>query len=214
MRYVDEQIGRIVEGLEGMGLADDTLVVVCGDHGEELGEHGDISHHFRLYEHNVRVPVLLHRRSTGRRRIDGLTALLDLAPTIADMAGIEPDAAWQGVPVTDPSVGRRDHVLLETFHGGNCLFDRRPLYFAVRTRRWKYLWKEYRDSTDRFSPEGLKLYDIVADPMEQRNLFGADHAAVPGFNRIIARRMAEIPEIPRDRIAAAFGENLSAVPAD
>ena len=214
VRYVDEQIGRIVEGLEGMGLADDTLVVVCGDHGEELGEHGDISHHFRLYEHNVRVPVLLHRRGTGRRRIDGLTTLLDLAPTIADMAGIEPDAAWQGVPVTDPSVGRRDHVLLETFHGGNCLFDRRPLYFAVRTRRWKYLWKEYRDSTDRFSPEGLELYDIVADPMEQRNLFRADHAAVPGFNRIIARRMAEIPEIPRDRIAAAFGENLSAVPAD
>ena len=197
-----------------MGLADDTVIVVCGDHGEELGEHGDVSHHFRLYEHNVRVPLMLHRRGIGRRRIVGLTTLLDLAPTIADMAGLEPDASWEGVPVTDPSVGRRDHVLLETFHGGNCLFDRRPLYFAVRTKRWKYLWKEYRDATDNFSPEGLELYDIVDDPMEQRNLYRADHPEVPGFNRIIAGRMAEIPEIGRERIAAAFGDALSAAPAD
>ena len=143
-----------------------------------------------------------------------MTTLLDLAPTIADMAGLEPDSAWEGVPITDPSVDRRDHVLLETFHGGSCLFDRRPPYFAVRTRRWKYLWKEYRDPTDRFSPEGLELYDIVDDPMEQRNLYRADHLAVPGFNRIIARRMAEIPEIPRDRIAAAFGEAISAALTD
>lgn len=214
VRYADEQIGRIVRGLEELGLADDTVIVVCGDHGEELGEHGDVSHHFRLYEHNVRVPLMLHRRGIGRRRIVGLTTLLDLAPTIADMAGLEPDASWEGVPVTVPSVGRRDHVLLETFHGGNCLFDRRPLYFAVRTKRWKYLWKEYRDATDNFSPEGLELYDIVDDPMEQRNLYRADHPEVPGFNRIIAGRMAEIPEIGRERIAAAFGDALSAAPAD
>ena len=50
--------------------------------------------------------------------------------------------------------------------------------------------------------------------MEQRNLYRADHPAVPGFNRIIARRMAEIPEIGEERIAAAFGEALASVPAD
>ena len=209
VRYIDEQVGRIIDGLDRMGLRDDTLVVVSGDHGEELGEHGDISHHFRLYEHNVRVPLLFHRPGTGRQRIGGLVTLLDLAPTMAHMAGLPPDPGWEGTPVTDGSVADRGHVVLETFHGGSCLFDRRPPYMAVRTRQWKYLWKEYLDPTDLFSPDGPELYDIAADPMERHNLYRPDHPVVPGFNALIAGRLAEIPEIPKERILAAFGEETA-----
>ncbi len=214
VRYTDEQIGRVIEGLDRLGLRDDTLVVICGDHGEELGEHGDISHHYRLYEHNVKVPVLLHRPGMGRQRIDGLTTVLDLAPTITGLAGVAPDPDWEGQPVTAPSVAQRRHVVLETFHGGSCLFDGRPPYMAVRTARWKYLWKEYLDPTDRYSPEGAELYDLEADPLEQNNLYRPDHPLVPEFNALIAKRLSEIPQISRERIVAAFGENALAPAPD
>lgn len=205
VRYTDEQIGYVIDGLEAMGIADDTLVVLCGDHGEELGEHGDISHHFRLYDHNVRIPVVFHRPGMTPGRVTGLTTLMDLAPSIAECAGIEPDPEWRGKAFSDPEINKRDHVLLETFHGGSCLFDRRPPYFAIRTAKWKYMWKEYRDPTDRYSPEGPELYDLESDPMEQTNLYHPDHPLVPGFNKLIAERMAEIPEIGAERIERAFG---------
>ena len=205
LRYVDEQVGRIVDGLRRAGLDKDTLVVVTGDHGEELGDHGDITHHFRLYEHNLRVPMVFHRPGMEEQRIGGLTTLLDLAPSIAEFAGVEPDPGWEGEPVTAPSISGREHVIAETFHGGSCLFDRRPPYLAVRTGRWKYMWKEYRDPTDNFSPESPELYDLEADPDEQNNLYRPDHPLVLRFNPLIAARLAEIPEIAPERIDAAFG---------
>ena len=208
IRYTDEQIGHVVEGLESMGIANDTLIVLSGDHGEELGEHGDISHHFRLYDHNVHVPVVFHRPGMKQNRITGLTTLMDLAPSIAECAGIDPDPEWNGKAFSDSEVANREHVLLETFHGGNCLFDRRPIYFAVRTGKWNYLWKEYLDPTDRFSPEGPELFDLEADPKEQTNLYHENHPLVPGFNNLIADRMAEIPEIGAERIERAFGDDL------
>lgn len=204
-RYVDEQIGRVITALEKRGLAEDTLVVIASDHGEELGDHGDISHHFRLYEHNIRVPLLFHRSGIAAKRIDALTTHLDLAPTMAGLAGVAPAPGWQGLPVTSPAVADREYVLAEAFHGGSCLFDRRPPYVAVRTRQYKYLWKEYRDPSDRFSLEGPELYDHRADPGERNNLYRADHPALPALNRAVAVRLAEIQEISPERIVAAFG---------
>ena len=206
--YVDEQIGRIIGGLDRAGLGENTLLVVCGDHGEELGEHGDISHHFRLYDHNIAVPLMFRRPGLAQRRIDSLSTLLDLAPSIADFADVPPDPGWEGAPVTAPSVAARRHVVLEALHGGSCLFAHRPIYMAVRTKRWKYLWKEYRDPTDHFSADGHELYDIAADPLEQDNLYRPDHPTLPGFNALIAGRLSEIPEISAARIATAFGRDV------
>ena len=203
--YVDEQIGRLVEGLAAQGRIDDTLIVITGDHGEELGEHGDISHHFRLHDHNIHVPLVIHGPGIEAQRIDHLTTLLDLAPTLASLTGIAAPADWQGVAVTDPAVAERDHVVLETFHGGSCLFDSRPPYMAVRTKKWKYLWREYIDPTDRFSSAARELFDIEADPMEQNNLYRDDHPVIAGFNQRIAERLAEIPEFDNARIDKAFG---------
>jgi arylsulfatase A-like enzyme len=203
VRYTDDQIGRIADWLRAEGLDRNTWVVICGDHGEELGEHGDISHHFRLYDHNLRVPLLFHRPGHGEQDIDALTSLLDIAPTLMELCDSRGDPAWVGQPVTDPEVGARQHMLIETLHGGNCIFEHRPVYMAVRTRRWKYMWKEYLDPTDRYSPEGHQLYDIAADPDEQDNLYRPDHPEVAGFNALIRERLAAIPEIGPERAARA-----------
>ena len=200
--YVDEQVGQILQGLDEMGLREDTLIVICGDHGEELGEHGDISHHFRLHEHNIRVPLIFYRPGMKAQRINSLVTLLDLAPTIAHLAGIEPADDWVGEVVNSAAVAERENIVIETFHGGNCLFDKRPLYMAIRTPKWKYLWKEYIDPTDRFSPAQYELYDITVDPLEQNNLYVQGHPMVERFNPLILERLREVPEISKERIAA------------
>ena len=126
------------------------------------------------------------------------------------LAGIEPAAGWEGTALTDDAPTRRPHVLTETFFAGNCLFDHRPIYFGVRTRDHHYLWKEYRDPGDAFSPEGHELYDVGADPGESNNIYRPDHPLVPGFNAVIARRLAELPEITDERIIALFGPEIAA----
>ncbi|MGH6660164.1 MAG: hypothetical protein ACREB6_01370, partial [Rhodospirillales bacterium] len=120
---------------------------------------------------------------------------------------------WEGLPVTAPEVAQRDHVLMETFYGGNCLFEHRPLYFGVRTEDLLYLWKEDRDPKDRYSHDGPELYDLAADPGQERNIYRADHPRVDEMNALIAARMAEIPEIARERIDRVFGAPPAGVAA-
>lgn len=204
--WTDEQIGRIVDALDDEGLGEETIVAVCGDHGEELGEHGDVGHYFLFYEHNVRIPMMFRRKGMKSERLDGLVTTLDLAPTLASMAGLAPAPGWTGAPVGSAETKARESVVMETFYGGNCLFAHRPLYFGVRSRRHKLMWKEARDPQDRFSHAGPQLYDLAEDPNETRNIHSPDHPALPSLEAAIARRMAEIPEVPTERIVSAFGE--------
>lgn len=201
----DEEIGRIVDAVDRLNLKDDTLIVIAGDHGEELGEHGDYGHYFLLYGHSTRVPMLFHHPDIEGTRLNDLVTINDMAPTIADLAGIGSSPNWEGQSVVDNDVQNRDAVLLETFFGGNCLFQHRPLYFAVRTKNYLYCWKEYRDPSDTFSPNEPELYNTDTDPSELSNLYRPDHPLLPKFNAMIAERMAEIPEISNQRIIDCFG---------
>jgi arylsulfatase A-like enzyme len=209
LRYIDEQIGRLVAALGRLGLAENTLIAVTADHGEELGEHGYISHYFRLYDHNLHVPMIFHGPGVATRRMGDLVSTLDFAPTVAALAGVPRPESWEGAPVTDPATSRHE-LMFETFFGGNCDFARRPLYLAVRTERYKYIWKEFRDRRDFLGPDGNELFDLSADPFERTNIYRPDHPAVIAGNRTIARRMAEIPEISRERIVRAFGPDVLA----
>ena len=63
---------------------------------------------------------------------------------------------------------------METFYGGNCLFEHRPLYFAARSHTHKLIWSEGIDPADGFSPDGPQLFDLTTDPGEQRNIHRRD----------------------------------------
>ena len=65
--YVDEQVGRLREALDGLGLLDGTIVAVVSDHGESLGEHGEPTHGVFLYQATLHVPLIVVRRAAGRR---------------------------------------------------------------------------------------------------------------------------------------------------
>ncbi len=98
VRYVDDQLGRLVAGLEELGLLERTALVVTSDHGEGLGDHGLLQHGANLYDELVRVPLLL--RAPGLpagRRLAGGAQLEDLMPTLLSLMGVPAPAGRDGV---------------------------------------------------------------------------------------------------------------------
>ncbi|MEL0105618.1 MAG: sulfatase-like hydrolase/transferase [Rhodospirillaceae bacterium] len=207
--YVDEQIGRILDMLDETGLSENTIIALCGDHGEELGDHGDISHHFRFYSHNVHVPMMIAAPGMTNLRVSALTTLMDLVPTMANAAGIPMVPEWEGEDITSASVSERSQVVLESFHGGSCAFDIKPVYMAVRDGRYNYLWKEYLDPSDRYSADTHELYDTTVDRAEKNNIYDPNHPAVSAFDEAIKKRLTAIPEISSERIEVAFTGHAS-----
>ncbi len=95
VRYIDEQVGRLLRRVDELGLAGRTAVVFTGDHGEEFGEHGGETHG-DLYPEDLRVPLLVHLPGAAARRIAGEVRLIDVAPTIADLLGVAPPPSFDG----------------------------------------------------------------------------------------------------------------------
>jgi arylsulfatase A-like enzyme len=98
--HVDEQVGRLLDGLSTHGVADDTLAVFLSDHGEEFGEHGGFKHR-TSYQELLHVPLVMAlpggREAVGRgRSIDTRVRLLDVLPTVLDVAGLEIPEHLQG----------------------------------------------------------------------------------------------------------------------
>lgn len=206
IRSTDEAIGRITDAVQDLGLMDDTVIGFSGDHGEEIGEHGDFGHECMAYEHNAHIPMLFKPAGTNQgSRSDALTSSLDFAPTLAALAGIDAASGWQGADATSATVSARDHIVTETFCRGNCLFEQRPLYMGVRTKTHKYLWQEGIDPHHKRGRPGPELYDLTHDPHEQNNLYHPDHPLVPILNNWIAERLDEIPEVSKSRIHALRG---------
>ncbi len=92
VRSLDAQVGRLSRAIRELGIEDDTLLVLFSDHGEEFFEHGVLGHGATLYEQVLRVPLVLRDPSSlaSGKRIAGVASLVDLAPTIVELAGLEP----------------------------------------------------------------------------------------------------------------------------
>lgn len=135
----DEALGRILDHLRRSDLLDDTLVIFTSDHGESLGEHGELTHTLLLYDATLRVPLLLSHPSLPSGAVEGpLVTLADLMPTVLDFLGQPVPPGLDGrslLPVirgedTSPGV-----AYLETL-SPQLAYDWAPL-FGVRTPEWK-----------------------------------------------------------------------------
>ncbi|HSL83001.1 MAG TPA: sulfatase-like hydrolase/transferase, partial [Thermoanaerobaculia bacterium] len=183
--YVDRELGRLLAVLEAEGVAADTVVVVAGDHGESLGEHGERYHSRSLYEGAVRVPLILAvpglAEAARGSAVGGFVATLaDLHPTLLDLLGLPP--AENAPPVDGRSLLRESVppdriVYLETL---NPYLDNgwAPL-FAARSHGEKYV--------EAPRPE---LYDLIADPGEVRNLLEGEGGGAAGQAAGEAQRRA------------------------
>ena len=165
--YADGNFGRLLAELEQLGLYDDAVIILVGDHGEEFLDHGGFWHGLTLYEEQIHVPLLVKWRKGDRlapAEVKGVPArLIDVAPTLLARAGARPPAAMQGLDLAGDLAARSETqrmVFAEENHEGNVLR-------AVRSERWK--WIEANAGNPRGLPE-RELFDVSVDPGESQNL--------------------------------------------
>ncbi len=187
--HIDYEVGRVLEALEDLGLADSTLVIYTSDHGDMLGDHGLLWKGPYFYEGAVRVPLLMRwpgELPEGYVASDGFANLVHFAPTILEAAGVEVPAFMQGRSLLPAARGRAwalpqqtISIWRESFLPGNP-----PIYATMlRTMRYKLV-------VNHFGMDG-ELYDLREDPDEFENRWDwADYRAVR--ERLLLAMMDEL----------------------
>ena len=207
--FADHCLGQILKKLDEVGHAHDTLVVVTGDHGEMLGEHGELNHGFFIYEGALRVPLVMRvPGATGTpRQVDLPVSLIDVVPTILGQVKAAIPREVQGVDLSPWLAGRgaggggrplyAETVTPTRYYGTSSLL-------GVIVDGWKYI------ETSR--PE---LYDLKQDPAEAVNLLAREPARADRLGKTLvdiltaagrtpgpAPEAAALDEESRQRLAA------------
>ena len=176
--YMDAQVGRILETLEELGLAENTIVVFTSDHGYLLGEH----HKFQkqhLFEESTRVPFIVSvpwMNKQNGKATKHITELLDLYPTLAELSGLKAPKNLHGaslVPLLkNPSTDEwtKDIAFTISRSGGE----------SIRTHNWRFTQWGY-------GAKGMELYDRRNDPGEFTNLAGD-----PGYDKQLEKLKAQL----------------------
>lgn len=157
--YVDLEIGRLVTGLEEMGVLENTLIVLASDHGEGLGEHEEATHSLLVYDATLHTPLIfsLPKRAGMGKVVHRAVSNVDIVPTVLDLLDLDADVRFDGTSLLRGPEAHDDVVYAETIstlvlHGWSPLF-------TVRSQDAKYIHAP--------RPE---LYDLKDDPKELNNI--------------------------------------------
>lgn len=189
--YMDAQLGRVLAALDETGLAKNTIIVLWGDHGWHLGDHGMWCKHTN-YEQAARIPVII--AAPGQASVGSATANLietvDIYPTLCDLAGLPTPKNLDGQSIArtvlDPKVSTKD-AIIHVYPRGNRLGR------AVRTERYRLVeWK-----TIGAAPESaeLELYDYEKDPLETENIAVERPDVIAELRAILAKQPEAKPQI-------------------
>jgi len=175
--FVDAQIGRLLDALDAAGLVDNTIVVVWGDHGWHLGEKA-ITGKNTLWDRGTKVPLIFAGPGiTAGQRCSQPAELLDIYPTLNELAGLPARDDLEGISLQPQLVSAsapRLRPAITSHNQGN---------HAVRSERWRFI--QYADGTE-------ELYDLKADPEEWKNL-----ADEPGRAAVLAAHRRWLPTVDR-----------------
>ncbi len=185
--YMDAQVGRVLDELDKLGYATNTLVVLWGDHGWHLGDHGAWTKHTN-YEQANRIPLIIAGPGVARGSTRQLAETVDLYPTLAALCQLsvaevpQPLDGLSLVPVLrDPAVRIRNHAYhaFPRQRAGELVIGR-----AIRTERYRLVeWKKPGAAAE---TADLELYDYVKDPEETKNLAASQKETVRELRHVLA----------------------------
>ena len=199
--YTDTQVGRLLDKLDELGLSDNTIIVLWGDHGWKLGEHGSWCKQTN-YGIDTRVPLIISTPGLHEKPVvcDQLVEFVDLYPTLCELAGLEVPDNLEGisdVPLfSDPGKPWKNAVFSQYLRSRIWLApDGIPYHgYSIRTREFLYVeWKN--EETGRLA--ATELYDLRIDPQENFNVVSKPEYA--GKVQAMAQRLksgwkAALPE--------------------
>ncbi|MHC4455507.1 MAG: sulfatase [Planctomycetota bacterium] len=197
----DRCVGQIVERLRDSGILDDTVVIVTSDHGENLGEHGRIDHMLSMYETTLRIPLFIRYPIAfkGGIRIHDLVSLVDIAPTILDLCGVQD--GMENLRPSQTSLAcnerlRRTFVVAENerpLTGIALMKDRYPNFDtstidyrmrAIRAHLYKLIWN---------IGGSVELFNLQTDAGELHNLANVRVQTRNKLHKILTNWMSQIP---------------------
>lgn len=158
--YVDFELGRLFDYLRANNLIENTLIVLTGDHGEALGEHGESTHGYFAYNSTIWIPLIIAGPKIKTARIDENVCHSDIFPTVCDILGVEKPSYLQGVSLFPSMKGRK--------------IEKRAIYFeslaAYLSRGWAPL-RGFLEEKKKFIDSPLpEYYNLQNDFREKNNL--------------------------------------------
>jgi len=207
VRYMDEQVGRILSALQASGKAENTIVIFTADHGEEFLDHGGWWHGTTLYQEAVHVPLIIRLPQNclaGTVRNDPVMGV-DIAPTVLDLVSVPRPETWAGIPLFS-EVADSDRVRFsEVDHEGNQVR-------AIRQGDW--VWIEANPGNPRGLP-GFALYNLATDPGEHADVSPRNPVVMAQMRNLLmdvrAKALAQKGVIPQMAIDQATEERLRAL---
>jgi arylsulfatase A-like enzyme/Tfp pilus assembly protein PilF len=202
--FADEQVGRLLRFLKEKGIYQNTMIVLCGDHGESLGEHGEKTHGFFIYNATMHVPLIIRLpenrlpENAAARTVSDAVSLVDLMPTILGAVGLDVPPQVQGrslLPELRRDRGRGNQRKVQGKVQGEVQGEDqqevqqedqaerdRVLYGETYLPRIHFNWSELRGSENKkyhfIDAPRPELYDLAKDPGEVHNLFTEKKAVV------------------------------------
>jgi uncharacterized sulfatase len=171
--YVDAQLKVVLDAVSEVGGWNDTVIVLLGDHGYHLGEHGGLWHKMSLFEQSARVPLVIYAPSmkAAGQSCDELVELIDLYPTLVSLCDLPTREGLDGIDLSrqlnDPTRPTKDAAYTMTTRDDSPAKDHaKSMSYqgrSVRTDRWRYT--EWDDGK-----RGVELYDHDNDPHEWKNI--------------------------------------------
>src|SRR5262249_18710861 len=188
--FLDAQVGRILDALRVSGRYDDTLIVFSSDHGLAIGSHGLFGKQ-NLYDHSMHAPLLFAGPGVPRgKRSDALCYLLDIFPTLGDLAGVKAPEGSEGKSLAPVLSGKQARVRDSLF------FAYTKAQRAVRDERWKLIVYPQVNK--------VQLFDLQADPAERKDL-ASDEAHAAEVERLTAllrgwqKQLGDVQPLRTDR---------------
>ncbi|MFV0345534.1 MAG: sulfatase [Bacteroidales bacterium] len=175
--FVDDMLGQVIQSLKDEGLYDNTIIVLTSDHGFHLGEH-DFWMKVSLHEESVKVPFIIKAPGKKPVKCNSLVELIDIYPTIAELAGLEYSPNIQGKSLTptfdDADANIHDFIFSVSLGGTS---------FLIEDKDWAYI--QYGED----AAQGMELFDMNKDPKQFTNL-----AENPDFADILAKYQQKLKD--------------------